>query len=264
MDAPVPLILAALLAAGALVARGAARARVARCSARSSLTPVILVFHIWDSDQVEPLRDHPSLAPRRARCAAVVALAALALLFDRRPALAAASPPSATLPFRVPIALGRLDREPARAALPRRRRRARWPTPCRGWPGRERAGGRPRARARSSGRSPAVARALRAPVGLLDDFDHALEHVVFFYVPFALLFALAARASSGRRGWLRVCLGVLVGARAGARRRSASSSTRRATCSSTRRSSPPTSSRTTSASTRCSSTRTSTGASWRS
>ena len=103
MDAPVPLILAALLAAGALVAPGP-RARAAAMLGALVLAPVILGFHIADSDQVKPLRDHPSLAVAGA-VGAVVALAVLALLFDRRPSwlpVAAA----ATLPFRVPIASG--------------------------------------------------------------------------------------------------------------------------------------------------------------
>ena len=41
------------------------------------------------------------------------------------------------------------------------------------------------------------------------DFGHALENVVFFYVPFALLFALVARVAWTPR-LARVCLGVLV------------------------------------------------------
>ena len=68
------------------------------------LAPIILGFHIADSDQVRPLRDHPSLAAAGA-VGAVIVLAVLAVLFDRRPSwlpVAAA----ATLPFRVPIASG--------------------------------------------------------------------------------------------------------------------------------------------------------------
>jgi O-antigen ligase len=42
-----------------------------------------------------------------------------------------------------------------------------------------------------------------------DDFGHALENVVFFYVPFALLFTLVARVAWTPR-LARVCLGVLV------------------------------------------------------
>ena len=84
MDAPVPLILAALLAAGALVAPGP-RLRAGAMLGALVLAPIILGFHISDSDQVEPLRDHPSLAVAGA-VGAVVVLAVLAVLFDRRPA----------------------------------------------------------------------------------------------------------------------------------------------------------------------------------
>ena len=97
MDAPVPLILAALLAAGALVVR-APRVRAGAMLGALVLAPVILGFHIADSDQVKPLRDHPSLAVAGA-VAAVVALAVLARLFDRRPAwLPVAAAATATIP----------------------------------------------------------------------------------------------------------------------------------------------------------------------
>jgi O-antigen ligase len=204
MDAPVPLILAALLAAGALVAPGP-RARAAAMLGALVLAPVILGFHIADSDQVKPLRDHPSLAVAGA-VGAVIALAVLALLFDRRPAwlpVAAA----ATLPFRVPIASGGSTANllvplylvvaagVAGYALPR-------------LAGRERPeGGRPPG---------ALEWALAASLALYGiqssysaDFGHALENVVFFYVPFALLFALVARVAWTPR-LARVCLAVLV------------------------------------------------------
>ena len=84
MDAPVPLILAALLAAGALVAPGP-RARAAAMLGALVLAPVILGFHIADSDQVQPLRDHPALAVAGG-IVAVLAVAGLAVLFARRPA----------------------------------------------------------------------------------------------------------------------------------------------------------------------------------
>jgi O-antigen ligase len=204
MDAPVPLILAALLAAGALVAPGP-RARAAAMLGALVLAPVILGFHISDSDQVQPLRDHPSLAVAGG-VGAVVALAVLALLFDRHPSwlpVAAA----ATLPFRVPIASGGSTANllvplylvvaagAAAYAIPR-------------LAGRERPEG---------GRAPgAVEWALAATLALYGiqssysaDFGHALENVVFFYVPFALLFALVARVAWTPR-LARVCLGVLV------------------------------------------------------
>jgi O-antigen ligase len=204
MDAPVPLILAALLAAGALVAPGP-RARAAAMLGALVLAPVILGFHIADSDQVKPLRDHPSLAVAGA-VGAVVVLAVLALLFDRRPSwlpVAAA----ATLPFRVPIASGGSTANllvplylvvaagAAAYAIPR-------------LAGRERPEG---------GRAPgALEWALAASLALYGiqssysaDFGHALENVVFFYVPFALLFALVARVTWTPK-LARVCLGVLV------------------------------------------------------
>jgi O-antigen ligase len=204
MDAPVPLILAALLAAGALVAPGP-RARAAAMLGALVLAPVILGFHISDSDQVQPLRDHPSLAVAGA-VGAVVALAVLTLLFDRHPSwlpVAAA----ATLPFRVPIASGGSTANllvplylvvaagAAAYAIPR-------------LAGRERPEG---------GRAPgAVEWALAATLALYGiqssysaDFGHALENVVFFYVPFALLFALVARVAWTPK-LARACLGVLV------------------------------------------------------
>jgi O-antigen ligase len=204
MDAPVPLIVAALLAAAALVTRGP-RVRAASMVGALVLAPVILGFHIADSDQVKPLRDHPSLAAAGA-VGAVVALALLALLFDRRPAwlpVAAA----ATLPFRVPIASGGSTANllvplylvvaagAAAYAVPRLL-------------GRERP---------ERGRDPGLLEwSLAAVLALYgiqssysDDFGHALENVVFFYVPFALLFVLVARVEWTPR-LARVCLGVLV------------------------------------------------------
>ena len=204
MDAPVPLILAALLAAGALVARGP-RTRAAAMLGALVLAPIILGFHIANSDQVRPLRDHPSLAAAGA-VGAVIVLAVLAVVFDRRPSwlpVAAA----ATLPFRVPIASGGSTANllvplylvvaagAAAYAVPR-------------LAGRERPEG---------GRAPgAVEWALAASLALYGiqssysaDFGHALENVVFFYVPFALLFALVARVAWTPK-LARVCLGVLV------------------------------------------------------
>jgi len=181
------------------------RARAAAMLGALILAPIILGFHIADSDQVKPLRDHPSLAAAGA-VGAVVVLAVLAVLFDRRPSwlpVAAA----ATLPFRVPIASGGSTANllvplylvvaagAAAYAIPR-------------LAGRERPEG---------GRAPgALEWALAASLALYGiqssysaDFGHALENVVFFYVPFALLFALVARVAWTPK-LARVCLGVLV------------------------------------------------------
>jgi O-antigen ligase len=203
MDAPVPLILVSLLAAGALVLRNP-RAQAAAMLGALLLAPIILGFHIADSDQVRPLRDHPALAAA-AGVVAALAVAALAVLFAKRPVwlpVAAA----ATLPFRVPIASGGstanllvplylvVSAGTLAYAVPRLL-------------GEERP---------ERGRVGVLEWALALYLALYgiqaaysDDFGHALENVVFFYVPFALLFALVARVPWTRR-LARVCLGVLV------------------------------------------------------
>jgi O-antigen ligase len=204
VDAPVPLILAALLAAGALVAP-TGRARAAAMVGALVLAPIILGFHIADSEQVDPLRDHPSLAVAGG-VVAVLAVAALAVLFDRRPAWLPVAA-VATLPFRVPISSGGstanllvpLYLVVAAGALAYAVPRL--------------AGGE---REESGRRAGVVEWALAAFVALYgiqasysDDFGHALENVVFFYVPFALLFVLLARLRWTPR-LARVCVGVLV------------------------------------------------------
>jgi O-antigen ligase len=205
MDAPVPLIIAALFAAGAVVAPGA-RTRAWSTLGALVLAPVLLVSDIWDTDQVRPLRDHPSVAVAGI-VAGVVVLAALAVLFDRRPwafPLAAAF----AIPFRVPIASGGstanllvplyvvVGAGALAYIIPR----------VFGERGDERE------------RKPTAVEWLLALAVVLyavqasysDDFDKALENVVFFYVPFALLFALLARIEWSRELMVRV-LAVLVG-----------------------------------------------------
>jgi O-antigen ligase len=188
VDAPLPLILAALLAAGAVLLPGARQRALATLGALI-LAPALLVSDIWDTDQVRPLRDHPSVAVAGI-VAGVAVLAALAVLIDRRPAvfpLAAA----AAIPFRVPIASGGST--------------ANLLVPLYVVVG---AGALAYAIPRIFGdkselreRKPTVVEWLLAGSVVLyavqaaysDDFDKALENVVFFYVPFALLFALLAR-----------------------------------------------------------------------
>ncbi len=203
MDAPVPLILAALLAAGAVLLPGA-RARAWSTLGALVLAPILLVSDIWDTDQVRPLRDHPSVAVAGI-VVGIGVLAGLAVLFDRRPwafPLAAA----AAIPFRVPIASGGstanllvplyvvVGAAALAYAIPR----------VTGEKGDQRE------------RKATILEWLLAAAVVLyavqasysDDFDKALENVVFFYVPFALLFALLARIEWSRRLAVRV-LGVL-------------------------------------------------------
>lgn len=203
MDAPLPLILAALFAAGAVLLPGA-RGRAWSTLGALVLAPALLISDIWDTEQIRPLRDHPSVAVAGI-VVGLAALGALAVLFDRRPwafPIAAA----AAIPFRVPIASGGstsnllvplyvvVGAGALAYAIPR----------ILGDKGELRE------------RRPTVLEWLLAGSVVLyavqssysDDFDKALENVVFFYVPFALLFALLARITWTRQLAVRV-LGVL-------------------------------------------------------
>ena len=159
------------------------------------LTPVLLVAEIWNSPQIESVRDRPplALAPRRVGAGA----RGRARVADGAPARAArrAGARGAAVPG--PGRGRRLDREPARAALRRDRRR-------RAGVARAAAAARHAGDARGAlGRAGVAAGRLVVLYALQsaysDDSAKALEQVVFFYVPFALLFALL-RDLSGRRG----------------------------------------------------------------
>jgi O-antigen ligase len=188
VDAPLPLILCALLAAGAVLLPRA-RLRALATLGALILAPVLLISDIWDTEQVRPLRDHPSVAIV-ALVAGVGVLGALAVVFDRHPSafpLAAA----AAIPFRVPIASGGstanllvplyvvVGAGALAYAVPRLRG----------------------AKAQQAERRPTLLEWLVAGSIVLyalqstysGDFSKALENVVFFYVPFALLFALLTR-----------------------------------------------------------------------
>jgi O-antigen ligase len=168
------------------------------------LAPALLISDIWDTDQIRPLRDHPAVAIAGV-AAGLAALAVLAVLFDRRPALFPVAA-AVALPFRIPIASGGstanllvpLYLVVAAGALA-------YAVP--------RLFGR---RGEDHERRPTVLEWLLAATIVLyaiqasysDDFTKALENEVFFYVPFALLFALLARIAWTRRLALQV-LGVL-------------------------------------------------------
>jgi putative inorganic carbon (HCO3(-)) transporter len=159
------------------------------------LTPVLLVANIWSTPQFEPLRERPLLA-LAAGAGGLVVLALGALAIDRRPELLALAA-AAALPFRVPIdsggdtanllvplylviaagalayALAHLRTAPPRDATGRgedehERGLLEWLL----------AGA-------------IVLYAVQAAYS--SDFDGALKQTIFFYVPFALLYALLAR-----------------------------------------------------------------------
>ncbi len=204
----VSVILLALLAAFALLAAG--RPELDRLRAIAMLvavlaTPVLLLAAIWDSPQVRPLRDHP-LVGGAALVAGLVVVGLLAVLISRRrealPLLVIA-----TLPFRVPIGAGAqvsnllvpLYAVIAAAVLAY-------------------AAGVLRGRPADPGEPPAgrLEWALMALIVLYaaqaaysHDFTDALKQIVFFYVPFTLLFAALRRVRWSRR-LLLWSLGVLV------------------------------------------------------
>jgi O-antigen ligase len=207
---PVPkagAVLAVLLAGCALVVR-APRRRAAAMAGALVLAPVLLVADIWDSPQLEVVRDHP-LAAAAAAAVAVALLGALAGLMARRPfvlpllALAA-------LPFRVPIEVGGTTSNllvplylvVAAGALA-------WIVPAL----REE-----RPEAESAAWSPGwLERLLGLSVVLYgiqacysSDFDKALQQIAFFLVPFALLFVLLAQVDWTPR-LLRGALWLVVG-----------------------------------------------------
>jgi O-antigen ligase len=214
MDASAPLdttlgraglIAAALLAAAAVLAERP-RLRAAVMAAALVLTPVLLIVEIYDTEQFRTLRDRPAFTAA-AVAAALVVLAVLAFAMARRPLLLPVLA-FAALPFRVPIesagqtanllvplygviAAGALAQMPALFA------------------DRRPAGTHERPRG-------PLAAVLLAFVGLYalqalyaDDVSVAVQQVIFFYVPFALLFGLLVRLEWTMR-LLTWCLGVVL------------------------------------------------------
>ncbi|MDQ6751646.1 MAG: O-antigen ligase family protein [Actinomycetota bacterium] len=201
----VGVLLAALLA-GAAVLAPVLRVRAAATAGALALTPVLLIADIWDAPQFRPLRERPVLALGLV-VLAVAAVAGAALLVARRPAILPLAA-VAVLPFRVPIAsagetanlLVPLYFVVASGAL------AFLVADLRG---RELVAAR-----RTTGRLEWLLLGLvslyAAQSWYSGAFSKALEQVVFFYVPFALLFALLVRYEWTPRR-MAACLGVLVG-----------------------------------------------------
>jgi O-antigen ligase len=197
------MVAAAGLAAAALLLPHA-RPRALAMLAALVVTPVLLVAEIWDTPQLASLRDRPTLVV--AGCAAgLVVLGVLAWLMARRPGLLAGLAVAA-LPFRIPVEAGGAT---ANLLVPLYLVIAAgvlaWAVPrLRG------AVEEPERSERGLERLLAAAVVLYALQSAYStDVAKALEQVVFFYVPFALLFALLREIEWTPRR-LRICLGVLV------------------------------------------------------
>lgn len=200
-------VAAVLLVACALVVRER-RARAWAMAGALLLAPVLLLADIWDSPQIDVVRDRQLLAAVGA-VLALGAVAALAALIARRP-IALPLLAIAALPFRVPIEVGGSTSNllvplyaviaagvlafvvPVLRGRPSQEETTSWVP---GW----------------------LERLLAISVALYgiqatysQDFDKALQQVAFFVVPFALLFLLLAQVTWTPR-LLRACLGLLVG-----------------------------------------------------
>ena len=222
----VGVAMAALLAAVAVLGRPpriGERVRAAAMLGALVLTPVLLVADIWNTTQLRTLRHHPAEAGA-AILLGLTIVAALAVLFRRRPS-ALPVLAVAALPFRLPISTGGTTSNlliplyavvgaGALAYLAPRLRRPPPPTltpdDCDRAPPDEPAPERldpPPGRLEWLLMGFVVLYALQAAYS--SDFSKALEQVVFFYVPFALLFVLL-RQVRWTRELLLACFGVAV------------------------------------------------------
>jgi hypothetical protein len=181
----VGIVVAAGLAAVVVLAP-TSRVRGAAMLGALVLTPVLLLSDIWNNSQFEPVRNRPALAAAGG-AAALLAVVLAAWVFDRWPALLPLAAVAA-LPFRVPIESGGQTSNllvplylvvaagGLAFAVPRLRGRR----PTRESP--------PRGALEWLLLGAVVLYAVQAAYS--NDFSKALEQVVFFYVPFALLYAL--------------------------------------------------------------------------
>jgi O-antigen ligase len=199
------IVIAAVLAAAAILARSS-RGRAWAMLGALALTPVLLVLSIWEAPQLAAVREHTLPALAGALVVGACVVGPLALLFARhRAALALTA--LATLPFRVPIEAGGstanllvpLYLVVAAGALA-------WAVP------RIRDGERfdpPRANGALEWLLAGAIVLYTLQAAYSTSLDKALEQTVFFYVPFALLFALLRDIDWSVR-LLRAGFGVLI------------------------------------------------------
>jgi putative inorganic carbon (HCO3(-)) transporter len=207
LSGPLPkagVIVAAVLSALSLIA-SAPKLRAAAMAGALVLAPALLLADIWSSPQLRVIHRHPLMAAVGA-AAALVLIAALAVVIARRPAVLAVLTVAA-LPFRIPIQAGGTTSNLlvplylvvaagsfayiVKAVHSSDDENDEW-TP--GWV--------PRLLALY-----VVVYAVQSIYSA--DFERALQQVVFFYVPFALLFVLLTQLR-WTPGLIRVCFTLVV------------------------------------------------------
>ncbi len=211
LTGPLPklgVVAVALFAAAAILA-ATQRARALAMLGALVLSPVLLLADIWHSPQLGVVHRHPLVAAVGALLALAL-VTVLALAIARRPPLFAALAVVA-LPFRVPIEAGGTSSNllvplylvVAAGAL--------------AFAVRRRGGEREDDRDASRPETRWLERLLGLYIVLYalqaiysSDFEKALQQMVFFYVPFALLFCLLRRIS-WTPGLVRVCLQLVAG-----------------------------------------------------
>jgi putative inorganic carbon (hco3(-)) transporter len=215
LSGPLPksgVVVVGLLAAGALLAR-TDRARAASMLGVLLLSPALLLADIWHSPQLGVVHRHP-LPAAAGVVVVIVGLALVAVWIDRRPPLLAGLALIA-LPFRLPIEAGGTTSNllvplylvVAAGAL------AFIVPALRGRPARTAHEDEPIAAAPAGW----IERLLALNVVLYgiqavysNDFEKALQNMVFFYVPFTLLLCLLRRLDWSRRLVAR-CVALVAG-----------------------------------------------------
>ncbi|MEI6793078.1 MAG: O-antigen ligase family protein [Actinomycetes bacterium] len=188
MATALTLTICSLLAGATLVVRSAT-VRAWLMLTTLVVAPAILIVHVADAQQFATLRDRPALAAALL-VAGISVVGVLAILFSRRPS---AFPIAVvlTVPFRIPISIGGSTANlllglyivVAAGAVA-------WAVP------------RLRRGATEDGSPPAALEWVIAAVLVLYSAQSAyglgaspaLQNIVFFYIPFALLFVLLARS----------------------------------------------------------------------
>src|SRR5215208_1936140 len=199
------IVLAAALAAAALLAP-TSRGRAWAMLAALALTPVLLMLSIWESPQLELVRDHTLPALAGGIVVAALVVVPLALVFARRRTVLPLAA-LAALPFRVPVEAGGATANllvplylvVAAGALA-------WAVP------RIRDGEQhdpPRANGAMEWLLAGAVLLYALQAAYSTSLDKALEQTVFFYVPFALLFAVVRDIDWSTR-LLRAGFGVLI------------------------------------------------------